>query len=104
MIRWMETGNTPTILCRMATGLIFLSEGIQKYIFPELYGVGRFAKIGFAYPSFLAQYTASFEIICSILILAGLYTRLAAIPLVVIMAVAFVTTKWPLLLEKGFWP
>jgi putative oxidoreductase len=90
-------------LIRVIVGLIFLSEGIQKYIFPELLGTGRFEKIGFADPAFWAYFTGSFEIICGLFVLLGFLTRLASIPLFIIMMTAFVTTKWPLLTEKGFW-
>ena len=99
----LRTGNIPTLMIRLVVGLIFLSEGIQKFLFPELLGPGRFAKIGFSHPDFWAYFTAGFEIICSLLILPGLLTRLASIPLLIIMATAFVTTKWPMLIEKGFW-
>lgn len=92
-----------TILVRLIVGLIFLSEGIQKYLFPELTGTGRFLKIGFSNPEFWACFTASFEIICGIFILLGLITRIASIPLLIIMMTAFVTTKIPVLMERGFW-
>ena len=92
-----------TILVRLIVGLIFLSEGIQKYLFPELLGTGRFLKIGFSDPEFWAYFTGAFEIICGTLVLIGLLTRLASVPLIIIMITAFVTTKWPILLEKGFW-
>jgi putative oxidoreductase len=104
MNRLIRTGNIPTLLCRLAVGLIFLSEGLQKYITPETVGTGRFAKIGFSNPSFWSYFTGSFEIICGILILPGFLTRLAVIPLLIIMLVAFITTKVPVLTDKGFWP
>jgi putative oxidoreductase len=91
------------ILIRLIVGLIFLSEGIQKYLFPELLGTGRFEKIGFADPAFWAYFAGTFEIICGSFILLGLLTRLASIPLFIIMMTAFVTTKWPILMDKGFW-
>lgn len=97
------TTGIPTIFCRLAVGLIFLSEGIQKFIRPEEVGAGRFAKIGFSDPLFWANFTASFEIVCGLLVLLGLLTRLATIPLLIIMITAFVTTKWPILIGKGFW-
>ena len=103
MIKIIRTANIPTLLCRLAVGLIFLSEGIQKYLFPDAVGTGRFAKIGFSDPSFWAYFTGTFEIICGILIVIGLLTRLASIPLLIIMAVAFIATKYPTLIEKGFW-
>jgi uncharacterized membrane protein YphA (DoxX/SURF4 family) len=99
----LKTNNIPTLLIRLAVGLIFLSEGIQKYLYSSFLGTGRFEKIGFADPAFWAYFTGAFEIICGILIIAGLLTRLAAIPLLIIMMVAFITTKYPLLLDKGFW-
>ena len=92
-----------SILIRLIVGLIFLSEGIQKYLFPELLGTGRFIKIGFSHPEFWAYFTGTFEIICGALVLFGLFTRLASIPLFIIMITAFITTKWTILIDKGFW-
>ena len=106
-IKVLITGTSDNkwiILVRLIVGLIFLSEGIQKYLFPDLLGVGRFTKIGFSDPAFWAYFTGSFEIFCGLLILLGLITRLAAIPLLIIMMTAFVTTKWPILMNSGFWP
>ena len=92
------------VFVRLVVGLIFLTEGIQKYLFPQLLGTGRFLTIGFSNPSFWAYFTGTFEIICGSLILLGLITRLASVPLIIIMITAFVTTKWPILISKGFWP
>ena len=92
-----------SILPRLIVGLVFLSEGIQKFLFPELIGAERFEKIGFANPEFLAAFVASFEIACGILLLIGLTIRIAAIPLLIIMITALTTTKLPILLDKGFW-
>jgi len=92
-----------SILPRLIVGLIFLSEGIQKFLFPELVGAGRFEKIGFANPEFLASFVASFEIVCGVLMLIGFSVRVAAIPLLIIMITAITTTKIPILQDKGFW-
>jgi len=92
-----------TIIIRLMVGAIFLSEGIQKFLFPEITGAGRFEKIGFDNPEFWAQFTGFFEILCGSMILAGFLTRFAAIPLLIIMFVAFITTKYPVLMDKGFW-
>jgi putative oxidoreductase len=92
-----------SVLPRLIVGLVFLSEGIQKFLFPELTGAGRFEKIGFANPEFLASFVASFEIVCGTLILIGFSVRIAAIPLLIIMMTAIATTKIPILVEKGFW-
>ena len=91
------------LLIRLLVGLVFLSEGIQKFLFPELRGAGRFAKIGLPYPELLGSLVGGMEVLCGTLVLLGLLTRMAAIPLVVIMLVAIVATKLPLLAEKGFW-
>lgn len=88
---------------RLIVGLVFLSEGIQKFLFPDLVGVGRFTKIGFENADFLAYFVASFEITCGILLLLGFLTRLSSIPLLIIVATAIVTTKIPILLHDGFW-
>ena len=97
-----NAGNT-SLLPRIIVGLIFLSEGIQKFLFPELVGAGRFAKIGFSDPAFWAGFVACFEIVCGLFILVGFLTRLASLPLLAIMITAFVTTKWPIYMSKGFW-
>ncbi|MBS1603344.1 MAG: DoxX family protein [Bacteroidetes bacterium] len=91
------------LLLRWVPGFVFLTEGLQKLLFPELLGTGRFGKLGFAHPGFWADWTGSFEIGCGLLLLVGLLTRWATVPLLIIMGVAFITTKWPELMEKGFW-
>ena len=92
-----------TVLIRLMVGAVFLSEGIQKFLFSEEIRAGRFAKIGFSSPELVATVVACFEIACGALLLLGLLTRLAAIPLVTIMIVAIASTKIPILREQGFW-
>ncbi|MFW6157564.1 MAG: DoxX family protein, partial [Balneolaceae bacterium] len=74
-----------TLLIRLMVGAVFLSEGIQKYLFPEVRGAGRFESIGLPMPEFLAYFVGGFEIACGLLILLGLLTRLAVIPTITIM-------------------
>lgn len=101
----LHTDNAKTtLLIRLMVGAVFLSEGIQKFLFAEKLGAGRFAKIGLPNPEFLGTFVGSAEIICGTLILAGLFTRLAAIPLIIIMMVAIFTTKAAVLKNEGFWP
>jgi uncharacterized membrane protein YphA (DoxX/SURF4 family) len=88
---------------RLMVGCVFLSEGIQKFLFSESLGVGRFIKIGIPAPEIMAPFVGVVEIVCGVLVLIGLITRLAAIPLIINMLVAISTTKIPILLEKGFW-
>lgn len=82
---------------------MFLSEGIQKFVYPEALGVGRFAKIGIPAPSLLAPFVGVVETVGGALVILGLLTRVVAIPLIVDMLVAIATTKIPVLLKSGFW-
>lgn len=93
-----------TVLVRLMVGAVFLTEGLQKFIFPEARGAGRFERMGFPDPEFWGYFVGTFETVCGALVLAGLFARLAALPLVVIMLVAIVTTKIPILLGHGFGP
>ena len=92
-----------TIFIRLIVGLIFISEGIQKYLFLQILGPAFFKEIGFMHANFWAYFTGAFEISCGILILFGLFTRIVSIPLLIIMITASITTKLPLLATKGFW-
>lgn len=91
------------IIVRLITGLIFITEGILKYKLIQWLGPGRFAEIGFGHPFFWAYFTGAFEVTCGLLVLTGFWTRIASIPLLIIMIVAFITTKIPILMDKGFW-
>jgi putative oxidoreductase len=93
-----------SILIRLLVGLVvFVPEGIQKLAFPDVLGAGRFARIGIPYPDAVAPFVGVVEIVCGALIVLGLLTRLAAIPLIVIMIVALLSTKIPILLGQDFW-
>jgi putative oxidoreductase len=97
--------NAPraTILIRLLVGAVFLSEGIQKFLFPATLGVGRFIKIGIPAPQFFAPFVGIVEILCGTLLIVGLFTRLATIPLIIDISVAIITTKIPMLSTAGFW-
>ena len=100
----IHTDNSQTtIIIRLIVGAVFLSEGIQKFLFPVIRGAGRFEKIGLPSPEFLGIFVGSFETVCGALVLLGLLTRFASIPLIIIMFVAIVTTKAEVLSDKGFW-
>src|SRR5271168_646699 len=93
-----------TVLVRLLVGLVvFFPEGIQKLAFPNILGAGRFANIGIPYPEIMGPFVGVVETICGALVILGLLTRLAAIPLIVIMIVAIVSTKVPILLGHDFW-
>ena len=95
--------SAAVILIRLAVGAVFLSEGIQKFLFPAELGVGRFMRIGIPAPEIMAPFDGAFEIVCGVMLLAGLLTRLAAIPMIINMLVAISTTKIPILVKSGFW-
>lgn len=97
------TAPASVILIRIAVGSVFLSEGIQKFLYPNDLGVGRFIKIGIPAPEVMAPFVGAVETICGSLIILGLLTRLAAIPLIIDMCVALISTKIPILLGHGFW-
>ncbi len=92
------------LFIRLAVGLIFATQGILKYTDPKM-GVLRFTKIGFPHPEFTAHFVGLFEIVCGLLVLAGIFTRFAAVPLLVVICTAIATTKIPELWrpEQGFW-
>lgn len=92
------------LFVRLAIGLIFLTQGVLKYIDPNM-GVNRFTKIGFPHPYFTAHFVGAFEIVCGLLVGIGLFTRVAAVPLLIIICTAIATTKLPELsrANQGFW-
>ena len=80
------------------------SDGLQLTMFPADWGVGRFEKIGIIYPGLSAPFVGIVEIICGLLLIVGLLTRLSALLLLIDISVGILTTKVPILMHKGFWP
>ncbi len=105
LLRKIVETNAPraTVLVRLLVGCVFLSEGIQKFLFSQSLGVGRFVKIGIPAPEFFAPFVGVVEIVGGFLLIIGLLTRLAAIPLIIDISVAILTTKFPMLAKSGFW-
>ncbi len=97
------TAPEATIFIRLMVGGVFLAEGIQKFLFPTALGVGRFMKIGIPAPEIMAPFVGGVEIVCGILLLLGLLTKLATIALLIDITVAILSTKVPILLKSGFW-
>ena len=98
--------NAPSsiILVRFLIALVFAGEGIQKFLFPQALGTGRFIKIGIPAPEIMAPFVGVVEIAGGLLILFGLFTRFAAIALTINISVAIITTKIPMLFKDGIWP
>lgn len=91
------------LLIRLMVGTVFLMEGILKFLYPEELGAGRFAEIGIPMAGMMGPFVAGVETLCGTLVLAGLGTRLAAIPLIIDISIAIISTKVPVLLGHGFW-
>ncbi len=101
----IQTNDSKTvILIRFMVGAVFLSEGIQKFLYPAARGVGRFEKMGFPNPEFFGNFVGVFEIICGALLLAGLLTRGAALAMLINMTVAIIVTKIPIAFGESFGP
>ncbi len=104
MSRLLRThAGAATILIRIIVGGVFFAEGVQKFLYPDALGVGRFAKIGIPAPAVMAPFVGVVETVCGALVILGLCTRLAAIPLLINISVAILSTKIPILLGHGFW-
>lgn len=99
-----STSGLGLFLLRLLVGGVFLSEGLQKFLFPAALGAGRFAKIGIPQPHYTAPFVGGVEVLFGGLLILGLYTTLSTIPLLIDISVALYTTKWPMLHKEGFWP
>ncbi len=104
-LRAANPGNTAraATLVRLMVGIVFFLEGIQKFLYPDALGAGRFARIGIPAPDVMGPFVGGVETICGALLLVGLLTRPAAIPLLINISVAILSTKIPILLGHGFW-
>lgn len=91
------------LVIRLLVGVVFLMEGIKKFIFAEQWGAGRFTRIGIPAPQVMGPVVGAFEIVCGLLVILGLWTRIASLPLICVISTAIVTTKFPILLKSGFW-
>jgi uncharacterized membrane protein YphA (DoxX/SURF4 family) len=103
-IDWVPVAARSIVLIRIAVGLIFATQGFLKFADPNM-GVNRFARIGFSAPLFTAHFVGVFEMVGGILVLLGLWTRISAVPLFIVISTAIATTKIPELsrANQGFW-
>lgn len=91
------------LMLRILVGWVFLSEGMQKFLFPAALGAGRFVKLGIPAPQLMGPFVGVVEIACGVLLLLGLFATLATLPLLIVILVAIATTKLPQLMQQGFW-
>jgi uncharacterized membrane protein YphA (DoxX/SURF4 family) len=105
---WERSGfgktSSAILAVRLSVGAIFFMEGVKKFLFVEQWGAGRFARLGIPAPHAMGPFVGAVEIICGFLVLLGLRTAWASIPLLVVISTAIVSTKIPILLKNGFWP
>lgn len=102
-ITWAKRVAKAIMLIRVLLGWVFLSEGIQKFLFPDSLGVARFVKIGIPWPQVMAPFVGVVEIVCGTLLLVGFLTRLATVPLLIDICVALYSTKIVTLAKNGLW-
>jgi len=95
--------SSAILAIRFMVGGVFFLEGIKKFIFPDQWGAGRFVTIGIPAPHVMGPFVGAVEIICGLLVLVGLRTNLAAIPLLAVICTAIATTKIPILFKTGWW-
>ena len=88
---------------RLMVGGVFFMEGIKKFLFAEQWGAGRFTRIGIPAPHLMGPFVGAVETICGLLVILGLRTSLAAIPLLCVISTAIGVTKIPILMKSGFW-
>jgi len=98
------TDNSPaTLIIRVMVGSIFLSEGFQKFILSDLWGIGRMAEFGLPASDIIRYIVGILEVSCGLSVLFGVFTRAAVVPLIIIMVVALNLIKLPILYNDGIW-
>ncbi len=95
--------NLGIAIVRLLVGWVFLVEGILKFAWGEDLGAGRFVSIGIPAPYLMAPFVGFVEIVCGVLLIVGMLTRLAALLLLIDISVAILSTKIPIWLEHGYW-
>jgi putative oxidoreductase len=94
----------PLDLVRVTVGIVFLTEGVLKFLHPGDLGVGRFARIGLPIPGFLAPFVGALEILGGLAMVLSVMAGWAALGLLGVITVALVTTKVPVLLGRPWGP
>lgn len=101
---WFSPGEAAwSIFIRLSLAGVFIPEGLQKLIHPDILGAGRFTRIGIPWPEFFGPLVGWVELIAGVLFLIGYASRMAAVPIIVIMLVAIISTKLPILLGHEWW-
>lgn len=92
-----------TLLIRFMVGFYFLAGGVLKLSYPELQETGFFQNLGFISAGAMVSVISFLEIVCGLMIMAGFFTRIAVIPLLLTISFTVMIGKFPILFEEGFW-
>lgn len=92
-----------TLLIRFMVGFYFLAGGVLKFSYPELQETGFFQNLGFISAGSMVSFISTVEVICGLMIMAGFFTRVAVIPLLLTISFTVLIGKFPILFEEGFW-
>ena len=90
----------PMSLIRIIVGVVFLTEGILKFVYSGELGAGRFAHIGLPWPHVLAPFVGGVEIVAGVALILNLYAGDAALLLLIVILTAIFTTKVPILIGR----
>ena len=104
LLEGMMRNRLPMILIRVVVGLVFLTEGILKFLHPGELGSGRFAHIGLPFPYIAAPLVGAIEIAAGAAVILNLYAGDAAILLLLVIITALITTKIPIVLGRHLGP
>jgi len=81
------------LAARIVVGWVFLWSGWTKLnVLPRM--IENFRDWGIPAPEFFTPLASGIEFVCGILLLVGLLTRFAAVPMMIVMAVAIISAKW----------
>lgn len=92
-----------TLLIRFMVGFYFLAGGVLKFSYPELQETGFFQNLGFISANATVTVISVLEVLCGLMIIVGFFTRIAVIPLILIVSFTVLIGKFPILFEEGFW-
>ncbi|MGJ1236798.1 MULTISPECIES: DoxX family protein [Sphingobacterium] len=86
-------GMSTYVVARVLIGLFFTITGFNKLFHPIFQErmLNTISKIGFPYPQFTANFTATFECIFGLFLLIGLFTRISSAGLIIIILVALIS-------------
>lgn len=88
----------------MIVGVVFLTEGVLKLMYPAELGAGRFAHIGLPMPHVLGPLVGCVEIVAGLAVMLNFFAGDAAVLLLAVISTAIITTKIPILLGGPLGP